>query len=175
MTYNYITWGNLSVHLPSLFIWATETNAKGFENFCIEKELAKQRKNLRWWGKTDTIVCLWHEFWKSWWHLLVIAFNLIGFIRIFYFKNSITLGKISIFSFNGWSMGISPAQENQEIHILSHSFTSGKRHGQFSCAFKICFHGFGCHSWLLLLIVIIGGMSHSLCSLPMYFWNRIKL
>ena len=175
MTYNYITWGNLSAHLSSLFTWATETNAKGFENFCIEKELAKQRKSLRWLGKTDTIVCLWREFQKSWWHLLVIAFNLIHFIRIFYFKNSTTLGKISIFSFNRWSMGVSPAQEDEEICILSHGFASGKRHGQFSWVFRICFHGFSCHNWLLLLIVIIDGMSHSLCYLPMYFWNRIKL
>ena len=87
MTYNYITWGNLSVCLSNLFIWATETNAKGFENFCIEKKLAKQRKSLM--TRKDRYHCLpvtWVS--KNWWHLLVIAFNLIDFIRIFYFKNS---------------------------------------------------------------------------------------
>lgn len=174
MTYNYITWGNLSVCLSNLFIWATETNAEGFENFCIEKKLAKQRKSLM--TRKDRYHCLpvtWVS--KNWWHLLVIAFNLIDFIRIFYFKNSTTLGKISIFSFNGWSMGILPAQEDEEGCILSHGSASGKRHGQFSWVFKTCFHGFHCHNWLLLLIIIIDGMPHSLCSLPMYFWNRIKL
>ena len=98
MIYGCITWGNLSVCLSSLFIWATETNIKGFKKFCIGKKLGRQRKSLRW-RKTDNIACLWLRFGRAdifWWlHAIWLSRTC--------FRESISLKQVSLLSLNDWS------------------------------------------------------------------------